>query len=160
METSKQYIIFGNPIPLQRPRYTPSAVWDSQKGLKMTCSGKLEEQHGSSPLFEGPLGMQIIFYMPIPHSVTHKKVTSKYNTYHFIKPDISNLIKFYEDVATGIVYKDDSIICHTFAEKRYDDGKGPRTEMTIFKLKTTGSPVPSLKAEIQIGSVTIQLGDK
>ena len=135
MNDKKKYVLFGTPIPLQRPRYSPGKIWDSQKAAKITCSSQLEDQHGKSPLFSGPLHMSVTFYMPIPKTCAKKRIPTTQNSYHSIKPDISNLLKFYEDIANGILYKDDACICSTHAEKRYDDGCGVRTEIELWEMK-------------------------
>ena len=51
---------------------------------------------------------------------------------HYSRPDLSNLIKFIEDVATGILYKDDCIIAELVSYKHYDTN--PRTEFMITPL--------------------------
>jgi Holliday junction resolvase RusA-like endonuclease len=61
--------------------------------------------------------------MPIP------KTRKKKNLFHISRPDLSNMIKFYEDVAQGILFSDDSKIAKITATKVYDEM--PRVEIII-----------------------------
>lgn len=131
---SKKYIVFGDPIPLARARMGKYGVWDSQKAIKHSCAMQIEDQHKGLSFFKGPLQMDLIFYMPIPKSKSKTKQENLRNSWHYIKPDSSNIIKFYEDIAIGILYQDDATICKINSEKRYDDGQGPRTEIIIQQL--------------------------
>lgn len=54
--------------------------------------------------------------------------------YHQYKPDLSNLLKWIEDCATGIIYRDDCIIASICAKKLY--AESPRTEFTVEQLNT------------------------
>lgn len=128
-----KYILPGNPIPLQRARQAYRRVYDPQKEAKLIAGISLKEQHQDKELFEGPLHADIIFYMPLPHHSTKKKLKLITQNYHQYKPDISNLIKFIEDVATGILFKDDCIIASINTKKVYD--ANPRTELFIINLK-------------------------
>lgn len=120
------YVLSGNPIPLARPRYSNRNVWDCQKALKQTARTMLEEQHANLPLFSGPLILDVTFYIKVPR-VKRSKLCGKP---HIYRPDLSNLIKFVEDVANGILYKDDSIIAQCIAQKFYDEE--PRTEFRLI----------------------------
>ena len=122
----KVYVIAGKPIPLARPRMSKGYVYDSQKQSKQSIATLLRRQHGLIPMYCGPLHLNITFYMPIPKR-------TKAPLYHRKKPDLSNMIKFYEDVSSGILYADDRQIVKIFACKIYDEN--PRTEFTITELK-------------------------
>ena len=132
---SKKYVVFGDPIPLARARHGKYGVWDSQRAIKHKVQQQLEDQHKDIPPFVGPLQMDLVFYLAIPKKTPKRLLESKQNSFHFIKPDCSNIIKFYEDVGTSAgLYHDDSMICKINAEKRYDDGQGVRTELIIWEL--------------------------
>jgi len=109
------FIVKGNPTPLQRARHSNKRVYDPQKNAKKIFGFQIRQQLGDQELLTGPLKMVITFYMPIPH-YKRKKIHECGTDPHFCKPDLSNLIKFVEDVCTGIIYKDDSLIteCHAF----------------------------------------------
>ena len=121
-----KYIIIGNPIPLARPRFNGRKIYDSQKHKKLVAGINLRHQHDNKPLYEGDLHLDVKFYLKI---ASKKKISILEDTYHVYKPDISNMLKFIEDVCTGINYKDDSLICSVFAIKKYSSI--PRTEFEI-----------------------------
>lgn len=122
-----KYIIEGQPIPLQRPRFYNGNVFDCQKREKLFVGVNLRHIHGNRPLFEGPLEVHLTFYMK----------NQKKNGWHYGRPDLDNLIKFYLDAANGILYEDDKQIAKIVAEKIYDID--PRTEITIISCKTIDS---------------------
>lgn len=128
-ESEMKYIIEGSPVPLARARYGQRKVWDSQKELKLIAGINLKNQHGNNPLFIGPLHLTVFFFIEIPASRYRQRLSLKP---HFYKPDLSNLLKFIEDIATGIIYHDDALIAHVTAYKLYD--VKPRTEFTIEEM--------------------------
>ncbi len=130
---SYTYILKGDPSPLLRskPNYSKRRMYDSQKQQKLVAGISLASQHNNRPHFEGPVSLEVTFYMPIPQTRMHEK-EALMGTYHFIKPDITNLLKFIEDAAHTILYKDDCIIAKIIAKKIYGE---PRTEFTITSLK-------------------------
>ena len=133
---SKKYVILGDPVPLARARHGKYGVWDSQKAIKHVVAQQLEDQMSKDEPFVGPLQLDLIFYMQIPVSTPKKIKEQKINSFHYGRPDCSNIIKFYEDVGTDVgLYRDDATICKINAEKRYDDGHGVRTEMVIWEIK-------------------------
>lgn len=123
-----KYVVGGNPTPLARARHGNKRCWDEQKSLKLVFGIHLRDQHEGSLFFEGPIHVDVSFFMPLPKSRTKKEP----DTPHHIKPDLSNLVKFVEDVGSGILYKDDSIIASMNARKQYSEN--PRTEITIVQL--------------------------
>jgi len=125
------YVIPGNPIPLARARINHKSMYDSQRNEKLVARVNLRNQHEDKPLFTGPLLLDITFYMPIVKSRA-KQYDKILNTYDFYKPDLSNLIKYVEDVANEILYDDDCLIAKINAKKIYGE---PRTEFTITSLK-------------------------
>jgi len=123
------YVIHGDPIPLARARYGQRKVWDSQKSLKLIAGIDLKNQHEKLPFFQGPLFLTVIFFMEIPKCRYKQRLAGRP---HYYKPDLSNLIKFAEDIATGIIYHDDALIAHIDAIKIYD--LNPRTEFTLEEM--------------------------
>jgi len=121
-----KYIILGDPIPLARPRFNKKKVYDSQKHKKLVAGINLRHQHDNKPFYEGNLHLDVKFYLKI---ATKKKISLLEDTYHVYTPDLSNLLKFIEDICSGIIYKDDSLICSIHAIKKYSSI--PRTEFEI-----------------------------
>lgn len=120
----KTYVIPGNPIPLARPRFSGKIVFDSQKKEKIWAYNVLKLLHGTDKMLEGALCLNIQFYMRIPKSLK-KNIPLCPTT----KPDLDNMIKFYSDIANGVLYEDDKQITHIIAAKFYDNN--PRTEIRI-----------------------------
>lgn len=127
------YCIEGNPIPLARGRIGHGArrIYDSQRDLKIITGINLQNQHGDQPIYHGPLHLDITFYLKMP-KLSMRKSLMVANTYHPHKPDISNLIKWVEDVANTIIYHDDAQIASITSRKIYNEN--PRTEFTIIPL--------------------------
>jgi Holliday junction resolvase RusA-like endonuclease len=130
----KIYVIHGDPIPLARARLSRGKFYDSQKHLKLLWGLTTSKQHGNDSLFEGPIELDVIFYMPIAKNLSLKKKALLFDQWYISRPDASNLTKFVEDAIESIVYKDDCIIVKLNVEKVYDDGKGPRTEFILKEL--------------------------
>jgi Holliday junction resolvase RusA-like endonuclease len=127
------YILEGDPTPLFRakPSYKQHHMYDSQKNLKLVTGIMLSNQHNGRPLFQGPIWLEACFYMPVPITA-FKRHRELFGTYHFVRPDLSNLLKYIEDAALSILYKDDCIISKITIEKVYGE---PRTEFTLSSLR-------------------------
>lgn len=129
----KVYVIPGDPIPLARPRFSNyRRVYDSQKNIKLTASIHVVSQHDDEPLLEGPLHLDITFYMPVPTSISAKRRALLYGKTHIFRPDLTNCIKFYEDICSGVLYYDDCTIAKITARKIYDEH--PRTEFSLRQI--------------------------
>ena len=76
--------------------------------------------------------MDITFFMRPSKKFTALNKKTFINQYHTFIPDLSNMIKYVEDTAQGILYKNDSIISSITAKKVYD--LNPRTEFTLKTL--------------------------
>lgn len=93
-------------------------TYDSQKELKETVlKCVLMQLPKDFKPFTVPVEMLVEFHMSIPESISKKKKRLMKDTFHGKKPDLSNLIKFLEDVFNGVIYKDDSLIARVMASK-------------------------------------------
>ena len=128
------YTLLGKPIPLKRPQFStkpfPHGI-DTQKALKEEARYDILSQAPKPTILDGPLHLDVTFYMQIPKSYRPNKRTKMQGTLHDKRPDASNLLKFLEDTIQGILIKDDSTITTITARKIYD--KLTRTEFTIVK---------------------------
>lgn len=125
--------VFGTPKAQPRPRMTssghaynpPSAdAWKEQ--IELFCrTSKVKD-------LKGPVGVETIFYMPIPKAM--KKNPQKYHTH---KPDIDNLLKAVFDAMTNAdVWDDDKQICWIHARKEYENEKQkPGVEILVWEKK-------------------------
>ncbi len=125
---SKMYIIIGDPIPLMRARHVHRRVYDGQSREKLVSGIELQRQH-QGPLLHGPLHLDITFYFDIPYSRRKKTFPGHL---HYIRPDLSNLLKYIEDVCNKIIIEDDAQIASIACKKLYD--KPARTEFKFEKL--------------------------
>lgn len=132
------FIIPGDPIPLARVRFNKqtNTIYDCQKSSKtrsmIYIQNQLDKKH-EMHTNEKPLKLDITFFMPIPLSSTKKSREGYTNKYHRLRPDLSNMIKFIEDVCNDLIYKDDAMIAEINAVKLYSSN--PRTEFTITILE-------------------------
>jgi Holliday junction resolvase RusA-like endonuclease len=133
---SAQYTISGPPIPLKRPRFGLGHVFDSQKREKYGAGLQLKSQHEYVLPFDGPLKLEVTFFMPMPKRLAKKNHVDG-SAPHYIKPDIDNLLKFLLDAANNVIIKDDSLVSCVVANKIYS--LCPRTELTITRLEPDGS---------------------
>ena len=129
-------LIPGPPIALNRPRFSTinKRVYNSQKAEMNATSFIIKSQyHG--PQLTGPLSISIIFFMPIPKSLSKKKQQQLAGTYHYKRPDIDNLEKYLLDCIafSGSVFIDDSQIAMIKSCKIYSFNS--RTEFTIRSLR-------------------------
>lgn len=114
---SRHYTILGKPIPLARARITRHGAYDSQKVEKDNVRNELLLQHGNGPKWKGPIHLHITFYML--NTGSKKKQIAREFSRHYSRPDLSNLIKFVEDAAQGVLFEDDCIISTITADKKY-----------------------------------------
>lgn len=134
IKREKKYIIQGDPVPLARPRFSPrsKAIFDPQKSQKLFAQISLEQQHDNEPLFEGPVHIDMIFYMPAPKVISVKRKELLVGKYHIFTPDTDNCIKYVCDICVPIIMGNDCIVASINAVKLYD--MIPRTEFTIRQL--------------------------
>jgi len=141
-----EVILAGKPIPLRRPRFSRGRVYDSQHKLKEAVSFDISRQLPKGVItYLGPISMLFRFFMPIPKSLSKKKKLGLVGNYHYKKPDIDNLVKFYCDSANGVMFNDDSQISNLKAFKYYSDD--PRTEITMYHMDMLSMSMLSMSKE-------------
>jgi Holliday junction resolvase RusA-like endonuclease len=133
----KIYIINGNPIPLARPRMGQGHVYDSQKKEKLIYGLDLRNQHGHEDIHEGPIHVAITFFMKMPSNLSQSNKRELIGRYHFIRPDIDNLVKMILDCGNGVLWKDDAIIASLSAHKVYS--AKPHTKIVVIQLDETSN---------------------
>ncbi len=114
-----EYVILGNPLPLNRPRFFRGRVYDSQKVEKLINHLEIKRQHGKLPLFMNPVHLEITFIFEVPKSYSKKKRELTLGKPHCFKPDIDNLVKKILDEMTSACYTDDAIVSSISARKIY-----------------------------------------
>jgi Holliday junction resolvase RusA-like endonuclease len=109
-------------------------MYNPQRNEMLILSIGLQSQHDDEPLFEGPLHMDVTFFMPIPSKTSKKAKQDIILQPDATRPDLDNLIKFVADISNGVLYKDDALIASISAKKVYDIN--PRTEFSIQSIKS------------------------
>lgn len=116
------FVVHGPPIPA--PRMTRGGIFaKNHKNRKYIDAYLNHKQYvgwcakeAGSPYFEGPVEMNVIFY------VADKR-----------KRDTKNMLSTAEDGLNNVVIHDDSQFVRTTMEKRLDR-ENPRTEITLIQL--------------------------
>lgn len=150
-------IIPGDPIPKARARVTRKGfAYDPQSrekektrkflsySVKEFYKKSENRQEGHKLAHGEAFNVDWCFYLPIPKSFNQiKKNACKWGfVEHTTKPDRSNLEKFYEDCANGILWHDDSQITKGQIIKKYCNDDNPRTEIYM-------TPVPKVREDIK-----------
>ena len=106
----------GAPIAKERHRTNGKRTYNPQSEIERGVIWEVKKQLPKPFLpFDIPLiwGIDMYFQRPGSHYGTGKnsaKLKPSAPQYHSIKPDYSNISKFYEDCLNQIVYTDDSLI--------------------------------------------------
>ena len=145
------------PKPQTRPRFSKFGTYEDHKmkSWRRQCSQLIEQEYDGQ-FFDGPISVDVVFYMKAPLNLS-KKPTPKaraktWDTFkkfmsemlwHAKTPDVDNLVKALFDSISkagynkvdkkGIVWTDDSIVCDLRARKKYSPN--PRIEFEIKELE-------------------------
>lgn len=155
-----RFVIPIEPKPQTRPKFSKFGAYEDpkMKAWRKQCS-ELIEQNYDGPFYDGPIKVDVIFYMKAPKSIskepserardsTWDRFLMYFNEimWHFKKPDIDNLVKAVFDSISnagynkidkkGIVWSDDNIVCDLRARKLYSPN--PRIEIEIEELGEWG----------------------
>lgn len=89
---------------------------------------------GYRPPLEGPLELQVIFWLPRPKGhYGARGLRPSAPAYPAVRPDATKLLRAVEDAMTGIVWRDDAQVVHQVVGKRY--GEPARTEIQVRELR-------------------------
>lgn len=126
-------LVPGPPISMQRPRLSRKKVYNPQSKIKndliFYLRAKYHVPQGLAQ-YKGPVSLNISFFMPIPKSLSKVKQKRLLNQPHICRPDLDNLVKFYCDLCTNLLYFDDASIYTITSSKVYS--LEPRTEISIL----------------------------
>ena len=133
------FYVDGIPVPKGRPRFRSVGKFvqtytDSKTREFEALVGEASSKAmGASDPLETPLKVFLQFTLPIPASVTKKRLKSILDglEVHTKKPDLDNLIKATLDGMAGIVFDNDSQIVNISATKKY--GMHPRTDILVME---------------------------
>lgn len=133
------FTVPGIPVAKGRPRvtkyvtYTPQKTKDYENLVRWSCKSKYKDK----PL-NGPIRVDIIFYMLIPKGTSKKRTKAKIkgDILPTKRPDWDNMAKAITDALNGIAYNDDNQIVETHIYKYFSDN--PRAEVKITQIKKEG----------------------
>ena len=88
----------------------------------------------SGPPLDRPLKVNILIYIKPPRHWSPARMMEAYSCHHLPtgKPDLDNCVKSIFDALNGVIWRDDSLICHLQASKGY--GENPGVHVTVSKL--------------------------
>lgn len=117
-------------VPVAKPRQTQSDKWKQRPCViryRAWADRARECMFWEMNTVSVTAGrMDIVAYFPIPKSVTKPEVL--HGAVHMKKPDADNVFKACADA----LCRNDQMIHTASIKKRYDDGGGPRVEITIY----------------------------
>lgn len=119
------FVIPGNPIG--KPRMTRADSWKKRPAVLRYRAWCDAARPNVLQLPEKPVSLSFVTYIGFPASCSAKRKALYSGKPHQQKFDIDNIAKSLMD----LLLKDDSVIAILHAEKYWDDGKGPRIEITI-----------------------------
>lgn len=136
------FVVLGKPLGWERatPRvveladgrkfnkpFTPKQTRNAQAHIKLVAQGAMRGR----ALFDEPLDLILTAIYPIPVSFSKKKRADalRHVVRPAVKPDLDNVEKLALDAMTGIVFRDDVLICGCTKVKIY--GERPRLVVTV-----------------------------
>lgn len=118
-------------IPVAQPRARVTKWGSYDPAHEHKAYAKLQASQQVKEIIEGPLEVDVTFYMPIPKSESKKRkalmLTNEFK--HQKQKDLDNLLKYLFDVLNEVVFKDDKQVWSIQAKKLYSDD--PRTEIIL-----------------------------
>ena len=127
----KTIIIPGSPVAQKRPRFSRrlGRAYDVQRDIKDNITWHIASQWQQDEI-EGPVELDIVFYMKIPASASKKRKVALQGNPCLKHWDVDNGIKLAADAMMGVVVKDDSSFWKISARKVWEDSD-PRTEINV-----------------------------
>jgi len=124
---SKRALPFGG-----RAGGRPIIVDDSKRSRpwKQEIAGVARETMDGRELYDEPLALVLVFYVPRPRShYGARGLRPTAPEYPAKRPDLLKLARGVEDALSSIVYRDDALIVDEHLSKRY--GEPERLEVTV-----------------------------
>ena len=123
--------------PIGKPRMTQRDKWAKRPAVvryyefkdRMLAIGSSNETLFQFMQDGGLCGLSWLAFLPMPESWSKRKKAEMSGKLHRTKPDRDNIDKAILDA----LFTNDSGIATGHIEKRWDDGNGPRIEITFTK---------------------------
>lgn len=123
-----KYIIPGEPSSFIKATTVKDRSFNPAKEFQLRCRIYLTQQQNDRPPFDGILALDIKFYFK--NQIQDKTM----KRFILRTPLITDLVRFYEEMGVGILWKDLRSILQVTASKHYD--KDPRVEFNVIKMGT------------------------
>lgn len=134
-----KFLFPGSPPGKARPRFFANRIgpraYDPQHIKKIETQWEAKRQmleNAFKPIKTGPIGVKMMFGMPIPKRCSKRALKSICGKCHTSKPDIDNITKFFLDALNGIAYHDDCQVAHLEATKVYSIAE--KSEIEIVEI--------------------------
>lgn len=115
--------------PMGKPRMTQRDKW-AERPCVVAYRDWCDELREAAPeLPENPGVVEITAYFAIPESWSKKKKAEMAGQYHREHPDGDNVLKG----ACDCLFREDKGIYNMVIIKRWDDGRGPRMEIGVWR---------------------------
>lgn len=124
--SARSFVVPGAPVA--KPRQTRSDKWKQRPCVLRyrAWADRARDIAGTVSVKTGRL--DVVAYFPIPKHFCGAVRESMIGDVHLSKPDADNVLKAVSDA----LCPHDQIIHDMSIKKRWDDGKGPRVEITIY----------------------------
>ena len=141
MSDAIAFTVYGRPAPAGSKRVLPAGgraggrpivVDDSKRSRpwKQDVAATAAAAMNGRPLLEGPLGLELVFYVSRPKShYGALGVRPSAPAWPTVKPDVLKLARAVEDALTGQVWRDDAQVVRELLTKRY--GEPERVEIWV-----------------------------
>jgi Holliday junction resolvase RusA-like endonuclease len=132
-----QLEVYGKPEPWAAPKRCKTHSYDPKAKQKEAARWQIKAQYDDQP-YAGAVHLDFTFYFPIPKgtSAVRRRQMLNHILLPTVKPDTTNMQKFYEDCLKGIVIEDDKTATDISSKKRYSEK--PRTLIRVIPLDTLG----------------------
>lgn len=122
------FVFFGTPKAQQRPRFATRKngrpvcydAMSDKKALDRTMVMSQMRDAGLMHLLEEPIAVEMKFHLGGATTRSTARLNGKPKPN---KPDIDNMAKYYLDIMTDLVFKDDRFVTTLHCEKVYSDKK-------------------------------------
>jgi Holliday junction resolvase RusA-like endonuclease len=100
---------------------------------KTTVAMVAAEAMAGRPVFDMPLALLLVLYMPRPKGhMGARGLRPSAPVFPAVKPDATKLLRACEDAMTGIVWRDDAQVVTQLVMKRYADHTHPCAEVRVW----------------------------
>ncbi len=128
----KNYVLEGDLTKYSKIFEDRRRVWDAISEFRTRVAIDLKNQHNTTALFSGPIGIVGTFYLLYPKDIPQRKRVD--NVIHTRRPPMSSLIYFLEHIGFGILFGSCNTIASVEARKVYTI-MNARVEIEIFSIE-------------------------